>query len=190
MAKILAFSGSPREKGHSRALLDELVRGAQSKGGEVKVYDLNHPEFRGCQGCFYCRTHPECSVKDYLTPAYGEMADAAGIVFTSPIYFAQITGQAKMWIDRMFPMLDGQSFQPRHPGKKSVAIFAQGDANLERFAAAVNMVQGFMRTFGWHLQDILVCAGASTPGFAIPDTLMKRAFAAGADLAGGDEKIV
>lgn len=188
MGTVLAFTGSPRPKGHCNLLLAELKNGVESAGGTLKTYDLNHPEFRGCQGCFYCRTHPDCSVNDYLTPAYDEIKAADGLVFTSPIYFAQISGQAKKWVDRMFPMLDGQSFRPRHPGKKVVTIFAQGDGNAERFAQAVNMVHGFIKTFGWELQENLMCSGVSAPGYAIPDDLLQKARQAGQELAASAKK--
>lgn len=99
--RIVAFTGSPRPNGFSRILLDELIEGARGKGAAVKIYDLNAPGFRGCQGCYHCRKHEECMVQDILLPFYGEVAEVSGIVLTSPIYFADISGQAKMWLDRI-----------------------------------------------------------------------------------------
>lgn len=183
MARILAFSGSPRADGHSGRLLGELIKGAESRGAEVKVYDLNNPGLRGCQSCFACRAKPGCSVRDYLAPVYEEMADAAGVVLSSPIYFASISGQAKLWLDRMFPMLDGQSFLPRYPGKRAVTIFSQGDGNPDRFGGAIRMVHGFFKTFGWDMAESIVCSGASAPGFVLSNELMKMAHDAGAALA-------
>lgn len=180
--KILAFAGSPRRQGHCWTLLDAVKKGVESKGGEFKIYDLNDAGVRGCQGCFYCRANPGCSVKDSLSPFYDEIADAAGVVFSSPIYFGSLTGQAKIGLDRLFPMLDGQSFQPRHPGKKAVTIYSQGDGNAERFAGAVNMVHGFLRTFGWELAESVVCFGTSSSGVEVPEDLTKKAFAAGREL--------
>ena len=182
MSKIIAFAGSPRTNGHCRRLLDELIKGVESRGGSVKTYDLNDPGFRGCQGCFYCRSNPGCSVEDILTPFYTEIADASGIVFASPIYFGDVTGQGKMWVDRMFPMLDGVAFQPRHPGKKAVTIFSQGDGNDERFLPAMKRLHGFINTFGWKLQENLVCANTSSRDFVLSDALLKKAFDAGAAL--------
>lgn len=184
MATLLALAGSPRKQGNTRTLLQELIKGAESRGGMVKVYDLNDPAFRGCQSCFTCRTRPRCSVQDVFTPFYEEIDAAAGVVFASPIYFADITGQAKMGLDRLFPMLDGASFSPRFPGKKVAAIYSQGDSDPARFASAIAAVRGFFHTFGWKQEHCLICAGAGDPGYAIPEELLKEAFDAGAALAG------
>ena len=184
MARIIAFAGSPRGSGYTWSLLKELIKGAESGGGEVKVYDLNDPGFRGCQGCFHCRAHPECTVTDYLTPFYTEIAEARGVVLASPIYFSDITGQAKMLLDRLFPMLDGQAFQPRFPGKNAVTIFAHGDGNKKLFQPAMDRLHGFLHTFGWKLCDSLVCSDTSSPGGTLSDDLLKKAFAAGKRLAG------
>lgn len=182
MAKIIAFAGSPRRGGSAWLLLDELIKGVESGGGGVKVYDLNDPGFRGCQGCFYCRSHPDCSVRDILTPFYSEINDATGVVFVSPIYFGDIIGQGKMWLDRMFPMLVGEAFQPRHPGKRAVTIFTQGDADTDRFSVATERLHGFVNAFGWTLEQSLMCAGTSVPGFTVPGELLGKAFAAGKGL--------
>lgn len=182
-SKITAFAGSPRKGGFTWALLKEVLRGAEDGGAEVKVYDLNDPGFRGCQGCFYCRSHQGCRVDDILQPFFDEVGEVSGIVFASPIYFADISGQGKMWLDRMFPMLDGQSFSPRHPGKRVVDIFTQGDGHADRFQPAIDRLHGFINGFGWKVEETLVCAGTSETGFALPPDLMGKAYAAGRKLA-------
>lgn len=184
MAKVLAFAGSPRREGYTNTLLRKLIEGVESKKGEVKVYDLNSPEPRGCQGCFRRRAEPGCPIDDSLAPAYAEIADASGIVVTSPIYFGQISGQAKLWLDRMVPMLDGKTFKPRHPGKKAATIFSQGDANGLRFASVVNQLHGFLQTFGWEPIASIVCSGVSDPDFTLSDELLAKARTAGEALAG------
>ena len=185
MARIIALAGSPREKnGHTWELLREFTKGVESRGGDVKVYNLNDPGFRGCQGCFYCRTHDGCGVEDYFSPFYDEIGDATGVVFASPIYFAQISGQAKMGIDRLFPMLDGKSFSPRYPGKRAVTLFSQGDSSAGRFLPAVEMVHGFLKVFGWKVEENILCSGVSAPGYKIPEQTLRQAYASGEMLAG------
>lgn len=183
MSTVIAFAGSPRKQGHTWQLLNELIRGVESKGGEVNVYDLNDPELRGCQGCFYCRANPGCPVDDILTPFYFEIAEASAVVVASPVFFGDVSGQVKMWLDRMFPMLEGSAFQPRFPGKKAVTIFAQGDGDADRFLPAMKRFHGFIDSFGWELRENIVCCDSASPGFEIPGELMKRSYAAGEALA-------
>lgn len=61
MSKVVIFKGSPRKKGYATKLLDQVAKGAKSKGAEVIEFDLNDTGIRGCQGCFYCRTHDGCA---------------------------------------------------------------------------------------------------------------------------------
>lgn len=181
---IVVFWGSPRKDGYSHTVASELIRGVESGGGKVKTYDLNDPGFRGCQGCFHCREHEACIIQDMLQPFYSEVDGVSGIVIASPIYFGDISGQAKKWLDRMFPMLDGKALAPRHPGKRVVSIFAQGDANAERFLPAANRLHGFLHAFGWTVEDTLVCAGSGSDEFTVSQPLMEQAFKAGEKLAG------
>lgn len=183
LKKIVVFNGSPRKNGFTARLIEEVVKGAESRRAEVKIYDLNHDGIKGCQGCNYCRSHEGCAVQDYLQPMYEDIKNASGIIFGSPIYFHDITGQAKQWVDRMSPMVDAK-FKPRYPGKKAVTIFAQRNENKEAFQAVIQEMNRFMSMFGWKLTDNLICSGTGSSEFRIPDELLKRAFAAGEALAG------
>ncbi len=183
MAKILAFAGSPRQDGHSSLVMKELLGAARAKGADSRVFDLNDQSLRGCQGCFHCRDHDGCIIEDPLQPVYSGMKNAVGLVFASPIYFADISGQAKIWLDRMFPMLDVRTGKPRHPEKKIVTIFSQGDRNPARFEPSIHRLHGFLSTFGWKLQDSIVIAGVNSPGYVLPGEVLEKARAAGEALA-------
>ncbi|MDR1875365.1 MAG: flavodoxin family protein [Synergistaceae bacterium] len=183
MKKIVVFAGSPRENGTTARMIDEALKGATSVGAEVRIYDLNSAEIRGCQGCFYCRSHEGCFTKDYLQPMYEDLKNADGIVFSSPIYFYDITGQAKMWVDRLFPVL-APNFEPRYPGKKVLALYSQGNENEKAFQEVLQKMASLFSGFGWTVTDSLLCFGTTDQGAAaLTDDLLKRAFAAGAALA-------
>lgn len=138
MSKVLIFNGSPRKNGYTTKLLEQVAEGAKSKGAEIIEFDLNDSGIRGCQGCFYCRKHDGCAIKDYLQPMYKAITEADAIVFGSPNYGYQVTGQAKIWFDRTFPMV-GEKFMPRHPGKKVISIFVQGSPNPEMGARVLKL---------------------------------------------------
>jgi multimeric flavodoxin WrbA len=184
MKKILVFSGSPRKSGTTARLIDEALKGARSVGAEVvKTYDLNAEGIRGCQGCFYCRSHQGCSVKDYLSPMYEDLERADAIVFSSPIYFYDITGQAKVWIDRLFPVL-GAKFEARYPGKKVLAFYSQGNENGDLYQGVLRKTGDIFTGFGWTVTDSILCYGTTATGnAAVTDELLKRALAAGVALA-------
>ncbi|MFT8350748.1 flavodoxin family protein [Clostridium saccharoperbutylacetonicum] len=187
MSKVVIFNGSPRKNGYTSKLLEQVVKGAESKGAEVIEFDLNDPGIRGCQGCYYCRTHDGCAVKDYLQPMYEAINEADAIVFGSPIYFYQITGQARVWLDRTFPMIEmnGQTVKPRHPDKKLITVFAQGSPDPKVGEAGIKFVTDVLVRYGWKLEDNIHCCGTSyNPDLAMFEELSKRAFKAGENLVG------
>ncbi len=180
--KALIFLGSPRKQGYTTALANELGRGAREAGLAVKEYDLNDKEIRGCQGCYHCRGTYGCSVKDYLAPMYRDIAEASAIIVASPIYFYQITGQTKLWLDRMFPMIDGE-FNPRHPGRKAVTIFSQHQEDPNIFKSGMDWLNNILEEgFGWKLTASLACCGEPAKDSAEYAKLLKQARSIGAAL--------
>ncbi len=183
--KVVIFLGSPRAHAHTTALAREAGRGAKDAGLEVREYNLNDTGVRGCQSCFHCRGTYGCTVKDYLAPMYGDIAEASAVVVASPIYFYQITGQAKLWVDRMFPMIDG-NFTPRQPGKKVATIFAQNQKGPDTFKSAMDWLNNILTdSFGWNLTASMVCCGEPDLGSAEFGAYMKQAYAAGAAFGQG-----
>lgn len=180
--QVIVFLGSPRQHGYTTALARELARGAKVAGLSVKEYELNAPGVRGCQGCYYCREQYGCSTKDYLAPMYGDIAEAQAVVVASPIYFYQITGQTKLWLDRMFPMIDGD-FKPRQPGKKAVTIFSQHQDDPNMFKPGMDWLNNILKNFGWDVTASLACCGEPDEDSEEYKNMLKQAYAAGRNLS-------
>ncbi len=181
MSKILAFLGSPRENGYTAHLAKCVLDGAKSAGADVVIYNLNEEGIKGCQGCFYCRSHEDCAIKDKLHPMYEDIKSADGIVAGFPIYFGNVSGQAKQWIDRMYPMV-GDAFVPRFPGKKAVTVYAQANPDSKLFSDAIKTTNGFFKLYGWDLIESLLVYGNTAPDYEIPKELFERAYEAGKKL--------
>jgi multimeric flavodoxin WrbA len=75
-------------------------------GEIVYLYDLN---FRGCTGCHSCKLLDEkkfarCAMRDDLTPVLEKAIDADVLLIGSPIYFSDITGETRSFLERyLFP---------------------------------------------------------------------------------------
>jgi multimeric flavodoxin WrbA len=98
--KVLGIYGSPRKGGNTDQLLDKVLEGARSAGGDVKrvyVRDLN---LCGCIECGGCDKTGECVVKDDMQQVYPLLDWAEVIFLASPIFFYGVTAQAKALIDR------------------------------------------------------------------------------------------
>jgi len=177
MGKVIIFNGSPRKKGTTAALLDEIAAGARASGAEVVEYDLNDTGLRGCQGCRACRKEDAeaCIQNDYFKPMYKELKEAVGIVLGAPIYMGTVTAQAWVLINRLYPAID-HNHAPRFPGKKFAVVTTQGNPDANLFRAGVEAVQGFLKRLGWELVGDI---GWASAGGEPSDELKKQAFEAG-----------
>jgi len=109
--KVLAINGSPRKNENTATLLEKALEGAASQGAAtelIHLYDLN---FKGCISCFACKlesgkSYGKCAVMDDLAPILEKIDNADAIFLGSPIYFGNVTGEMRSFIERMaFPYL-------------------------------------------------------------------------------------
>jgi len=98
--KVIGIAGSPRRGGNTDLLLGEVLRGAASKGAEVKTIILSELTIAPCQHCDACLETGRCKVEDDMQMVYRELEEADRIVLASPIQFMTVTAQAKAMIDR------------------------------------------------------------------------------------------
>ncbi len=98
--KVLGIAGSPRRDGNTDLLLAEVMKGAASRGAEVKTIILNDLKIAPCQHCDACLEVGRCKVEDDMQMVYRELEDADRIVLASPIQFMGVTAQMKAMIDR------------------------------------------------------------------------------------------
>ena len=98
--RVLGIAGSPRRGGNTDLLLAEVMKGAASRGAEVKTIVLNDLKITPCQHCDACLEAGRCKIEDDMQMVYRELEDADRIVLASPIQFMGVTAQMKAMIDR------------------------------------------------------------------------------------------
>jgi multimeric flavodoxin WrbA len=62
--KILALQGSPRKRGNTNRVLDEMIKGAEDNGHEVIKYYLQGLDISPCSGCEICAKGKNCRYDD------------------------------------------------------------------------------------------------------------------------------
>ncbi|MBQ7820152.1 MAG: flavodoxin family protein [Bacteroidales bacterium] len=112
MKKIVVIDGGPRKNMNTASVIRAFVEGAKSVSSDaevkvVRLYDLN---YKGCISCMACKLKGKasniCCFKDDLTSILNDIADADGLVLGSPIYFGEVTGQMRSFLERLtFPWL-------------------------------------------------------------------------------------
>ena len=138
--KITCLLGSPRHDGNSTTIANRFIETAVSLGAETRTFHLNRLAYRGCQGCCKCKTALDtCSLKDDLTEVLEAVIKADVVVLATPVYYGDISGQVKCFIDRTFSYLVPDYLtNPKSsrvpPGKKLVLIVTQGAPDEGMFA--------------------------------------------------------
>jgi multimeric flavodoxin WrbA len=113
--KVIAINGSPRKKWNTATLLEKAIEGAASQGTETRLIHLYDLNFRGCISCFACKkrggkSYGTCAVQDDLTSIYAEIKEASALILGSPIYFGDVTGIMRSFLERLlFPYLAYES---------------------------------------------------------------------------------
>lgn len=98
--KVLGISSSPRKKGNTDLLLDEVLRGAHSQGAIVEKIFLPELNIHPCRECNHCFKEGECALQDDMRGLLHKMREFPRLAFASPIFFMAHCAQAKIVIDR------------------------------------------------------------------------------------------
>lgn len=117
--KVLGIVGSPRKGGNCDVLVKEFLNATDA---ETEYIFLNEKELHGCNACMGC-VEGDCVIDDDGNEIIKALLDADVLVFSSPIYYGQITAQAKAFIDRFYQI--SRNPEKSLEGKKVVTIFTQ-----------------------------------------------------------------
>jgi multimeric flavodoxin WrbA len=101
--KVVAFNGSPRKNGNTHFMIETVFEELRAHGIETKEINVAQKPIHGCMVCGKCRENKDghCAIKnDSLNEWVDEIKDADAVILGSPVYFADITGQMKSFIDR------------------------------------------------------------------------------------------
>lgn len=185
MSLIVAFVGSPRKQGNTDNLVDEILKGSEAKGIKVKKFYLNDMNIKGCQGCLYCRKNTMCIIKDDMVEVYEYIRKADYIVLGSPVYICQVTAQAKLLLDRLYPLteINKSKHTPRFGEKKLITVFTQAAPFSFLFKKYFKYTVKHLKGMGLIHHKMLI----ATKSFQIYSSrnnkrLMKRAYRLGESL--------
>ena len=139
MKKIIIIDGGPRKNMNTAKLLQSFAEGAKSAGSnlEVEIIRLYDLDYKGCMSCMACKLKGKasniCRFKDALTPLLEEIAQADGIVLGSPIYFGEVTGQMRAFLERLaFPWLSYNDYSLTAPKRMPVVLIETMNGTPDR----------------------------------------------------------
>lgn len=100
MKNVLVISSSLRKGSNSEILAQEFAKGAAEAGNKVEFESLRGKNIAFCKGCLACQKKGKCVIKDDANAITQKMKNADVIVFATPIYYYEMSGQLKTMLDR------------------------------------------------------------------------------------------
>ena len=162
MSKVLVISTSLWARSNSDILTERLIAGARDAGHEVEHISLKGKEIKFCIGCLACQKTQQCVQKDDAIEIAEKVKNADTLVFTTPIYYYEMSGQMKTLLDRLNPLYPSD-YRFRKVYMLSVATEDE-DHVPEK---AISGLQGWVDCFEKaELAGTLFCGGISYPGEA------------------------
>ena len=155
---IVVLSGSPRKGGNTSIMAEAFAEGARSAGHEVEIIDVAAKKIAPCRACKYCFSHNgACAIDDDMTGVRERLAQADMVVFTSPVYWFDISAQLKLAIDRMYAF-GGCGF---NFSKVALLLDSGSDGVYDAAIAAYKAMNAYLK---WEDLGIITIPGMAEKG--------------------------
>ena len=179
MKKVLIVSSSLRGGSNSEILAHEAEKGAKDAGHEVEFISLKGKDIKFCIGCLACQKTLKCVQKDDMADLIGKVQNADVIIFTTPIYYYEMSGQLKTFLDRCNPL-----YSQENKFKDVYLITSAYDSSEKAADRAINGLKGWIECFEQsRFAGTLVGGGIDTPkSVENREDLLKKAYELGKNI--------
>lgn len=130
--KVLGIVCSPRLHGNTENMVQASLAKAQEEGAEIELVTLVGKTIAPCDACYTCRKTGKCHIEDDMQDIYTKLQEADGIIFGTPVYFWNVTAQAKTLIDRTFVLYGKRELRNKPVG---VVVTAGRTGSTSAFTA-------------------------------------------------------
>ena len=174
--KVVIISASLRGGSNSEILARECEKGALAAGNEVEFISLKGKNIRFCIGCMTCQSGRPCVLQDDVPEIMEKVKNAEVLVFATPIYYYEMSGQLKTLLDRLNPL-----FPMEYAFRNIYMIASAAEEEESTFERAYSGMQGWVDCFEKaELKGIVTGGGIDEANDAPNHTdAMKKAFELG-----------
>lgn len=170
--KVVVLSTSLRTNSNSELLAKSFVDGAKDSGNEVKYISLKNKDIRFCIGCLACQKTGHCVIKDDVADIMNNVLEAEVVVWATPIYYYEMSGQMKTLIDRLNPMYS-KDYKFRDVYLLATAA-EEGDEVFEKVITGLNgWIDCFEKT---SIKGTVLCGGVSDSGAISGNNKLKEVY--------------
>lgn len=147
MKNVLIICGSPRKDGNSDLLAAQFAKGATESGNKVEIVYIRDQKLNYCVGCLSCLKTGRCFQQDDANSLLPKMMEADVVCFSCPVYYYSVSGQMKVFIDRMNPLYG------KMRNKDFYYMVTAAEEEREKLDRAIEAMEGFADCF----EDIRRC---------------------------------
>ncbi|MFC1916592.1 flavodoxin family protein [Chloroflexota bacterium] len=102
--KVVGIVCSPRKGGNTEILVRETLDAIQEAGGETELITVSGKTINPCDGCRACAKEGVCHINDDMQEIYQQLIQSDGIILGTPVYFNNVSAQAKAVMDRLYAL--------------------------------------------------------------------------------------
>lgn len=126
MQKVVGIVGSPRANGNTEFMVKTTLDKIEEYGIQTELVTLHDKNINYCVGCDSCKSTNTCVIDDDMSELTEKVKDADGVIMSSPVYFGDMTGLAKTFIDRLRPLRNVHAFKYKVCGAIATGGFRNG----------------------------------------------------------------
>lgn len=173
--KVLIISTSPRKNGNSETLADAFLKGVIDGGNTAEKISLYDKTISFCKGCLACQKTKRCVIHDDADTIAQKMLTADVLVFATPIYYYEMSGQMKTMLDRANPLFPADyAFRDIY----FLSTAAEDEGGVD--ARAINGLEGWIECFPKaHLAGTVFAGGVNGVGEIDGHSALTKAYEMG-----------
>ena len=128
--KVLGINCSPRKGGNTEILIKEVFKALEKENIKTELFQIGGKRVAGCIACMKCKKKKDgfCHQKnDAINDCIRKMMKADAIIIGSPVYYADITADAKAFLEVAgYALRTAGSPLRRKPGAAVIAVRRAG----------------------------------------------------------------
>ena len=99
--KVVTLITSSNRNGFTKQIVDSLTSGIEDAEGTNEVLFFADYDIKFCLGCGKCKEGNGCILDDDFNDIIKKIKDADYFIFTAPIFWNDIAGHSKLFLDRL-----------------------------------------------------------------------------------------
>ena len=161
--KLLAIQSSPNLEGLTVETAKQVIKGAEDAGHETELINLNDSIIKKCKACDggwgQCRREGTCILDDDFAEIIDKIKKADAFVFTTPVYWHDISESAKTFLDRMRRVETHHGFK-RYTDKPYIGIACAGGSG-NGASRALYLLEEYLKRIGFKNYDLVTVTQAN-----------------------------